>query len=304
MISISNETSLPLKCFNKIFRHVLKTHCMPVLGNAKLCVSFRGEALAMGLVCLNATMGDGDSIHKTLEIPTSFHTLLDREERFAAPSPLYQTNSVIFDGLELYMDPSVMIPRQGSEQVVHFAEELYRANQNRNDTPRILDLGIGSGCLLLALLQRFPSSHGIGVDCGSLKVAEHNRTKLFPDRCECLFGTFAEPPKGIGTFDIIVANPPYYTPTGRRRLNAATVAQEPHSALFVDHDDPLRHYRDIISSISMLANQNCIVVMEIFRDNAQGVWDLWLESSIFTAVSIGKDARNSIRSIQGIYSPR
>ena len=303
MISVSNGTSLPPEAYNKVFRRVLKAHNMPVLGNAKLCVSFRGEALAMGLLSLKAKLCDGRMIHQELSIPPSFQALMDREERFASSSlPLYQTNRSSFDGLELYIDPSVMIPREGSERVVHLAEILYRSTHDF-ENPRILDLGTGSGCLLLALLQRFPLACGVGVDCCNLEVAERNARHLFPLRCEYLVGTFATPPVGIGTFDIIVANPPYYTRKGRRRLNSATVAQEPHSALFVDNDDPLRHYRDIVSSIPVLANRNCVVAMEIFRDNAKGVAELFMGNSWLTALSVGKDGRNSIRSIQGIYSP-
>jgi release factor glutamine methyltransferase len=322
MITITNDPRLHRNaCLNKVFRRVLKAHCLPVLGSAKLSVPFRGESLCMGLVNLVAHSRDGSPVcNDSLDVPTHFHGLMDREEHFATANndsslqlPLaYQTDTVSFDGLELFVNPNVMIPRKGSETVVALAELLYRQTQpGPPDHPiRILDLGTGSGSLLLALLRRFPHAHGVGVDfCpDALDVAKRNGTRNdvgpFPEpqRCEWHIGTFATPPIGIGRFDLIVSNPPYHIQGGRHQLNAASVEHEPHAALLVSKDDPIQHYRDIIvSALPVLANDRCVVAMEIFRDNAKDVADLWIQSGVLSQISIGKDTRYCVRSIQGLY---
>jgi release factor glutamine methyltransferase len=320
MISISNDPRLfTNNDLNKIFRRVLKAHRLPVLGHAKLSLPFRGESLCMGLTTLTAQLKDGRTIcNESLDIPPHFHALMDREERFATANnesnlqlpPAYQTDAASFDGLTFCVDSHVMVPRKGSETVVALAERLYRQTiRDGINHLRILDLGTGSGCLLLAMLRRFPTARGVGVDCcaAAVDVAKRNGARCLDaavdqQRCEWYVGTFAAPPKWIGRFDLIVSNPPYHIQGGRYQLNWASVKYEPHGALFVPKNDPIQHYRDIIiSSLPVLANDQCVVAMEIFRDNAKAVADLWMQSGVLTQISIGRDTKNCIRSIQGVY---
>jgi methylase of polypeptide subunit release factors len=83
-------------------------------------------------------------------------------------------------------------------------------------------------------------------------------------------------------------------------LNAATVAHEPDSALYIDNeDDYLIHYRHVLNSLQGLVTPKAIVVFEVFRDNADGVVKLMREAGL-KDVEIGTDANGCFRTAGGI----
>ncbi|UWQ17159.1 peptide chain release factor N(5)-glutamine methyltransferase [Jannaschia sp. M317] len=97
---------------------------------------------------------------------------------------------------------------------------------------RVLDLGTGSGCILLSLLDERPDATGLGTDISeaALAVARRNATRLgIPNRAELRQGDWLS---GIeGTFDLIVSNPPYITATEMADLHPEVHRWEPHLAL-------------------------------------------------------------------------
>ena len=198
-----------------------------------------------------------------------------------APPAAYAVGETHFDGLTLAVTPAVMIPRPGSQAVVQRALALLEAQQPPHQphascsSIRVLDLGTGSGCLLLAILSRLVSSSssssstkhtnktevmGVGMDKSTeaLKVAKRNAKALgLESHCQLLEGDFAQlgdlvvvpPPTTTTTdasnsndtrsndtaFDIVVCNPPYHTRGGRKQLDATSLVHEPAMALFVDN---------------------------------------------------------------------
>lgn len=114
-----------------------------------------------------------------------------------------------FWSLALTVSPDVLVPRPETETVVELALDSV-GNARRNEPLRILDIGIGSGALLLALLSELPHASGTGTDVseGALRVARANAERHgLAARCRFVNGDIAA---GVqGPFDLIVSNPPY-----------------------------------------------------------------------------------------------
>lgn len=175
-----------------------------------------------------------------------------------------------FWSLPLMVSPATLIPRPDSETLIELVLEHY------SDCPpgRILDLGTGSGCLLLALLSEFKMATGVGVDISAdaIAVAAENakRVGIF-DRCDFLQGNWT---KGqVNTFDLIVSNPPYIPTRDIDGLDKDVRAFEPMTALD-GGDDGLDMYRAIFSAISQVLSADGKVVVEIGigqRDDVCGI---------------------------------
>ena len=112
-----------------------------------------------------------------------------------------------FWGLEFMLSPDTLDPRPESETVI---EAVLARLPDRAHAYRILDLGAGSGCLLLALLSELPAATGVGVDAalGAVDTARCNAMRLgLAARAEFVVGDWAR--RLAETFDVVVANPPY-----------------------------------------------------------------------------------------------
>jgi release factor glutamine methyltransferase len=115
-----------------------------------------------------------------------------------------------FWSLALHISPAVLVPRPETETVVEAALDFIVRGSLRNESLCILDIGTGSGALLLALLSELPNARGTGTDISTpaLGVARVNAERLgLASRCTFVTCDIAE---GLpGPFDIIVSNPPY-----------------------------------------------------------------------------------------------
>ncbi len=134
-----------------------------------------------------------------------------------------------FWSLNFEVSASVLTPRPDSETIIEAACE-YLPERDRQF--RILDLGTGSGCLLLALLHEFPAAWGVGVDISlsAIALARRNADTLgLGTRAEFIIGDWTAPL--AGRFDVVISNPPYI-PTGDIAGLAPEVARyEPRGAL-------------------------------------------------------------------------
>jgi release factor glutamine methyltransferase len=145
-----------------------------------------------------------------------------------------------FWSLDLALGPDTLDPRPDTEVLVELALD---ALPERGAATRILDLGTGTGCILLALLTERPNATGIGVDiaAGAVAVARDNAGALgLADRADFVEGNWIDGLEGV--FDLVVSNPPYIPHGDLAGLEREVIAFDPHRALDggVDGLDPYR----------------------------------------------------------------
>ncbi|MEG9862117.1 MAG: peptide chain release factor N(5)-glutamine methyltransferase [Parvularculales bacterium] len=133
-----------------------------------------------------------------------------------------------FWSLDFKITPATLLPRPDSETLVEACLERIMV-----DAPaRFLDLGCGSGCLLLSLLMECPKAWGVGVDChdSTLRVARHNAARLgCLSRAVFCVGDWTGPLRS--TFDIILSNPPYIPTDDIKTLSPEVRFYDPLIAL-------------------------------------------------------------------------
>ena len=185
--------------------------------------------------------------------------------RRAEGEPLaYLTGRTEFWSLPFTVDRSVLIPRPDSESLIALALAEAAA-----PPAAILDLGTGSGCLLLAALSEYPDALGLGVDCSeqALAAARLNASGLgLGDRASFRLGCWGE---GLNaSFDLILSNPPY-VPDGAE-TGPGVRAYEPHGALFAGPDG-LNAYRAIMPQLPRLLGDGGRAILEIGAGQGEDV---------------------------------
>jgi release factor glutamine methyltransferase len=170
--------------------------------------------------------------------------------RIVAHEPLSRILGVReFWGLEFLLSPDTLDPRPESETIV---EAVLARLPDRGRAYRILDLGTGSGCLLLALLSERPMATGVGVDCtcGAANAARDNARRLgLAGRARFAVGDWAA--AITGPFDAVVANPPYIASSVIATLAPEVRDFDPHIALDGGADG-LAAYRAIARDLPRL----------------------------------------------------
>ena len=222
--------------------------------------------------------------------PAGFEALVER--RLAYEPVAYILGRKEFYGLDLMVTPDVLIPRMDSETLIDAARDALsdRAPQ------RVLDLGTGSGALLLAALTIWPEAEGYGLDRSyeALLVALRNAQRhantpigivgsysprdLPPQRPDRGFARFIQRDwhkrrwhEHLGCFDLILCNPPYVEESAD--LGRDVREWEPSGALFAGGDG-LDDYRILIPQLPKLLNEAGIAVFEIGAMQADAVQDI------------------------------
>jgi release factor glutamine methyltransferase len=162
--------------------------------------------------------------------PPAVERLRESLARLAAGEPLSRILGWReFWGLRFTLSTDTLDPRPESETLV---EAVLRRIADRNATFSVLDLGVGSGCLLLALLSEFPAAVGIGVDVtvGAVITARKNAAMLgFADRAQFFVGDWGSALSG--GFAVIIANPPYIASVALAGLPPEVGRFDPRRAL-------------------------------------------------------------------------
>ena len=167
---------------------------------------------------------------------------------------------------EFYINSSTLDPRPDSEILVESALEVNKLINK--EKINILELGVGSGCILLSLLNEINGSMGIGIDkdINALKVAQSNAINLrISHKVRFIASNWTKSIKG--KFDIIISNPPYIKSSELIYLQKEIKNHDPLIALD-GGEDGLRCYREIIKTIKPLMNKNSFLLFEI--DSWQG----------------------------------
>lgn len=160
----------------------------------------------------------------------------------------YILGKVEFYGLNFRVTPDVLIPRPETEELVSWAIQDYKQRSHL----QIVDVGTGSGCIAICLAKNLNESkiEAIDISEGALNIASHN---AIMNKCEVKFMegdvlNFEDSDfySTLGMYDIIISNPPYVRLSEKSQMRPNVVDYEPHTALFVEDNDPLIFYKRIM----------------------------------------------------------
>jgi release factor glutamine methyltransferase len=221
----------------------------------------------------------------------NFEQLINRRKN---SEPIaYLMNIKSFWKNDFYVDQSVLIPRSDSELLIESVIEYF---PDLTKTYNFLDLGSGSGCLIISLLNEYLFSSGIGVeiDKEAIKVSEKNKEFLLnKDRLKFLERDFSN--FDTSSFDIIISNPPYIPFEEKKDIMKEVRNYEPSKALFAD-EKGLYFYRKIIENLSKHLKRKQFLFLEVGINQPDGVVKI-LKNNNFNVVSIKKDISNIPRCI-------
>jgi release factor glutamine methyltransferase len=212
----------------------------------------------------------------------------------------YVTGTAWFYGMELIVNPQVLIPRPETEELVEWI--VQDAQTKGPGALQILDIGTGSGCIPLALKKELPGAGvwGIDVSPGALETAQSNALKLELDvRFEQVDVLDARLTAALPVFDLIVSNPPYIKQSEDSGMQQQVLAYEPSLALFVPDEDALLFYRVIAELAKVKLAQGGKLYFEINEALGKEVVAL-LEAAGFKDVTLKQDIFGKNRMVRAM----
>jgi release factor glutamine methyltransferase len=171
-----------------------------------------------------------------------------------------------FWSLQFAVSPATLIPRPESETLIEAAVAAFAA---RPPPRRVLDLGTGTGCLLLAALSEFPAAFGVGVDRATeaAALAARNAAALdLADRALFVCGDWAD--ALVARFDLVLCNPPYIRTADLADLMPEVARYEPRTALD-GGTDGFAAWRRLLPALPRLLNPQGVAVLELGAGQAK-----------------------------------
>jgi release factor glutamine methyltransferase len=220
-----------------------------------------------------------------------FKTLLEKRLKFQPISQIIGQR--YFWKSKFLVTPDVLDPRPDTETLIEHTLSLGKFN-------RILDLGTGSGCILLSLLNEYKEANGIGIDISkkALNVAKKNADLLnLKHRASFKLGNWCENIEG--KFDLIVSNPPYISEYEMTNLSKDVLNWEPRIAL-TPEGDGLEAYKYILNGAKKLLKPNGKLILEIGYNQRDDVSNL-LKSNNYKNITFIKDINNKDRIISASW---
>ena len=193
---------------------------------------------------------------------------------------------------EFEINDKVLIPRPDTELIVEQVLNIYKNKQNIN----FLEIGVGSGCIILSILKEKKFFLGKGVDLSkdSIKICEKNANKLNVSNRLKLFKSDIDN-FNLGKYDLIVSNPPYIKKFDLKNLDKDVLNFEPKLALDGGLDG-LSEIRKVIKTSSELIKLNGKLILEIAHDQKKMVKKMLNDYGFFIN-KVAKDLANNNRCI-------
>ena len=222
----------------------------------------------------------------------TFNRYIDRRKKFEPVA--YILNNKEFFSLDFFVNKNSLIPRPETELMVEKAVKIYK-----NKNPNVLDIGTGSGCIIISVLRHLPKSRGIGLDISNdaIKVAKFNSERLLKvyNKRIKFMNLSIEKLSNNRIFDLILANPPYINSKDIRNLSKDIKRYEPKIALDGGKDG-LDVIKKVIYKSFKILKHNGTLAIEIGNNQYFAVSKL-LRKNGFKETTLLKDYKNNIRCI-------
>lgn len=247
----------------------------------------------------------------------------------------YVLGEAWFYGMPLYVDEHVLIPRPETEELVEWIVRDvglqgsgYRLQgsgsrfqvtgyglqggaddgtggagkgaERQGKAPSVLDIGTGSGCIAIALKKNIPASEVYAIDVSSkaLAVAQQNAKSLQADvRFLPVDFLNAAHRDALPVFDIIVSNPPYIPAKDKHEMHKNVLDHEPHTALFVEDNDPLLFYSAIAAFAASHLRVGGSIYTEIHETMGEAVKNIFTQYG-FEQTVVRKDMQGKDRMVK------
>lgn len=227
-------------------------------------------------------------------------------ERLKKNEPVqYVLGEAWFAGLKFKVNRNVLIPRPETEELVDWIVKEVNAQRSMlNIQCSIIDIGTGSGCIPIALKKKLPEAKVTAIDvCGeALYTATENAAELDADINFILFDFLDEEKwNELGSFDVIVSNPPYVKQNERASMHERVTSFEPPLALFVPDNDALIFYKKISAFALQHLHPGGALFVEINEASGNEIVTLFKKSG-FTDVEVRKDMQGKDRMVKTAYT--
>lgn len=219
-------------------------------------------------------------------------------QRLNQDEPLqYILGEAEFYGRKFKVSSDVLIPRPETELLAQFIVEHFHG---RDQSPSILDIGTGSGCLSITLALEIPMATLIATDvsAAALAMANTNAGRLNA-KVQFHQHDILKNELTFGTLDAVVSNPPYILDNERITLARNVIHHEPGLALFVPDDDPLVFHKAIARKTLKALKEGGLLITEINEKLGRQTADLF-QSLGYADVGIIKDLHGKNRFVSGI----
>ena len=173
----------------------------------------------------------------------------------------YIIRKAFFRSLTLDVNENVLIPRQETEELVNWVIEDFRDNSNKN---KMIDIGTGSGCIAISLAKELKNNmiYGLDNDDSILDLAKQNSKNN-----NVYVNFFRKDINFLNSLnlkiDVVVSNPPYVLKEEKKNMRLNVLDYEPHKAIFVDDEDPLKFYRLILDYAKLNLKKYGLIYFEI-----------------------------------------
>ena len=205
-----------------------------------------------------------------------FNNLIERRKK---GEPIaYITNNKEFWNDSFYVDKNVLIPRPDTELIIDQVLSIFQKNKQL----QLLDIGVGSGCILLSLLKERPNFFGTGIDISkkSVNISKYNAKILQLTNRVKFYNSDVDNFK-IGKYDLIVSNPPYIETLNLKYLERDVINFEPRIALSGGFDG-FSKIRKVISNSADLIKKNGKLILEIGFSQTEKVRKILKENGFYT----------------------
>lgn len=223
--------------------------------------------------------------------------IIEAALRASAGEPLqYIFGYTTFCGHRIKVEPGVLIPRPETEEMT-----MMIISENSNFRGTAADFCTGSGCIAIALSMAFPDATILASDNSeaALRTASANIASTGAHVKLMQGNILKHEPSDLPPCDLVVSNPPYVTEKEKRAMHINVLGHEPHEALFVPDDDPLKYYRPIAEMTHAVLMPGGTVWLEINESQADRTAGLFM-NSLYREIRIIEDIRGKKRFIKAV----